>query len=123
MEFDSDQNVTVLPVKKQEPVENVLNVVHSYKCRHPHFEVDEKLAEVKCRACGEKMNPIWVLIQIANDERMLSDRLIALKTECQLLAGRVRTKCEHCGNMTRIRSNVSSAEAQRVAEKIRKGDG
>ena len=122
MEFENDQNVTVLPVKKREVGENVLSVVHPYKCRHPHFEVDEKLAEVTCRACGEKMNPMWVLIQIAYNERVLSDRLLSLRTECRLLEGRVRTKCEHCKKMTRIHSNVTSAEAQKVAEQIKKED-
>lgn len=122
MEFENDPNVTVLPVKKREPLENVLSVVHPYKCRHPHFEVDEKLAEVTCRACGEKMNPMWVLIQIAYNERVLADRLLSLRTECRLLEGRVRTKCEHCKKMTRIHSNVTSAEAQRVAEQIKKED-
>jgi predicted RNA-binding Zn-ribbon protein involved in translation (DUF1610 family) len=118
--MDSDDKVTPLPVKKREGSANVLTVVHSYRCRHSRFEVDEKLAEVTCRDCGEKMSPMWVLIQIAYEERTLNDRLIALKTECQLLSGRVRTKCDHCGKMTRIRSNVTTAEAQKVAEKIRK---
>ena len=122
MEIEIDTNVTVLPVKKREVGENVLSVVHPYKCRHPHFEVDEKLAEVTCRACGEKMNPMWVLIQIAYNERMLADRLLSLRTECRLLEGRVRTKCEHCKKMTRIHSNVTSAEAQKVAEQIKKED-
>ena len=84
--------------------------------------MDEKLAEVTCLACGEKMNPMWVLIQIAYNERMLADRLLSLRTECRLLEGRVRTKCEHCKKMTRIHSNVTSAEAQRVAEQIKKED-
>ena len=122
MEIEIDTNVTVLPVKKREVGENVLSVVHPYKCRHPHFEVDEKLAEVTCRACGEKMSPMWVLIQIAYNERVLSDRLLSLRTECRLLEGRVRTKCEHCKKMTRIHSNVTSAEAQKVAEQIKKED-
>ena len=122
MAIEIDTNVTVLPVKKREVGENVLSVVHPYKCRHPHFEVDEKLAEVTCRACGEKMSPMWVLIQIAYNERVLSDRLLNLRTECRLLEGRVRTKCEHCKKMTRIHSNVTSAEAQKVAEQIKKED-
>lgn len=122
MAIEIDTNVTVLPVKKREVGENVLTVVHPYKCHHPHFEVDEKLAEVTCRACGEKMNPMWVLIQIAYNERVLADRLLNLRTECRLLEGRVRTKCEHCKKMTRIHSNVTSAEAQKVAEQIKKED-
>lgn len=119
--IDTSGNVSVLPTKKREPSENVLNVVHSYKCRHSHFEVDDKLAEVTCRDCGEKMNPMWVLTEIAHNERMLNDRLISLKTECELLAGRVRAKCDHCGKMTRIRSNVTTAEAQKVADRMRNG--
>lgn len=120
MEFDTDQNITVLPVKKREVGENVLSVVHHNTCWHPHFEVDEKLAEVTCRACGEKMNPMWVLIQIAHNERVLRDRLLSLRTECRLLEGRVRTKCEHCKKMTRIHSNVTNAETQKMSDQIKK---
>jgi len=120
MTVEIENNISVLPVKKREKGENALTVVHHGLCRHERFEVDEKLAEVKCKACGEKMSPMWVLVQIAHRENRLAERLLNLRTECRLLEGRVRTKCDNCGKMTRIRSSVTSAEAQRVAEQIRR---
>jgi predicted RNA-binding Zn-ribbon protein involved in translation (DUF1610 family) len=120
--METENNISVLPVKKREKGENALTVVNHGLCRHEKFEVDEKLAEVKCKACGEKMSPMWVLVQIAHRESRLAERLLNLRTECRLLEGRVRTKCDNCGKMTRIRSSVSSAEAQRVAEQIKRED-
>jgi len=119
MSDETDSKVLILPIKKREKGTNTLTVVHYSECRHERFEVDEKLSEVKCKACGQKMNPMWVLVQIAHRENRLSERLLNLRTECRLLEGRVRTKCDNCGKMTRIRSSVTNAEAQKVADQIR----
>jgi len=37
------------------------------KCKHTKFIVDESLNEVECGICGEKLNPIWVISQMAKE--------------------------------------------------------
>lgn len=72
------------------------------QCRHLNISVHEDRAEVSCRDCGEKLNPIWVLTRMAKEETKWSLRrseFIAARAE---FAKRQRCKCQHCGQMTRI---------------------
>lgn len=73
------------------------------QCRHLNITVHEDLSEVVCRDCKAKLNPIWVLTRMAREETKWSLRrseYIAARTE---LAKRQRCKCQHCGQMTRIK--------------------
>lgn len=121
---DESGNVTKLPVANRVKGERAppLETVYSYKCQHGNFLVDEKNAEVECGLCHEKLNPIWVLNRIATEDRILRDRWAGMKAELQMMGDRVRTKCDHCGKMTRIRSNVRTMDLQALAEKIKAGD-
>lgn len=72
------------------------------QCRHLNITVFEDLAQVACRDCGEKLNPIWVLTRMAKEETKWALRrreFIAARAE---LAKRQRCKCRHCGQMTPI---------------------
>lgn len=73
------------------------------KCQHKHMTVDEDLNEVVCDDCGAKLNPVAVLLRFANEEsrwQREGERLRKLHAD---LDSRVRCKCQHCGQMTRIR--------------------
>lgn len=107
----SDDKVTTLPVKFKTPVPADLTLVQkTNKClHHPMFGVsfivDESLAEVSCSACGEKLNPMWVLSTLAKeDQRMKRNREI-YQDEMKRLKERKRTKCRNCGAMTPISRN------------------
>ncbi|MDC7805546.1 hypothetical protein PQS31_01705 [Luteimonas sp BLCC-B24] len=118
-----DEKVVQLPKRKKPDADGPLSIVHSYGgCQHAHTEVDEKKSEVTCRDCGEKLNPIWVLVRIANEDRILRDRWAGMRAELKLMSGRVRTKCQHCGEMTRIRSRASSADIRALAEQMKAED-
>lgn len=73
------------------------------KCQHKHVEVDEILAEVTCKDCGEKLNPIAVLVRMATEESRLGNRITANKQLLADLETKHRTKCKHCGQMTPVR--------------------
>lgn len=73
------------------------------KCQHKRVEVDEILAEVSCKDCGEKLNPIAVMARMAREESRLGDRIAALKQLQAGLENKQRTKCTHCGQMTPVR--------------------
>jgi hypothetical protein len=66
------------------------------------YLVDEALAEVECGKCGAKLNPMWVLVRLANEDRRLNESQRRYQEEMARLNERERTKCEHCGQMTRI---------------------
>lgn len=100
-----DDNIRKLPVTPRRDLgdERVLSVAPATRCFHrAGFTVDDTLAEVRCRSCGEKINPIWALHQIAHAESRFHELHARYQDEMQRLNERMRTKCEHCGGMTRI---------------------
>lgn len=76
----------------------------SGKCRHIHLAVDEDLAEVECKDCGAKLNPISVLVRLAREESRFEQRRLAMVAEREKLEVKSRTKCQHCGKMTHVRA-------------------
>ena len=73
------------------------------KCRHEGpYEVDETLLEVECGQCRERLSPMWVLVRLATKESQYTRIREACTEEQKRLAERSRTKCHHCGEMTRI---------------------
>ena len=73
------------------------------KCRHLRMVVDEMLNEVECEDCGEKLNPIAVLVKMAHEESLWGYRGDELKKLQESLAAKSRCKCQHCGRLTRVR--------------------
>ncbi|MGF6792750.1 hypothetical protein [Paraburkholderia sp. 35.1] len=101
----SDAEIHDLPIRARRDLgdERVLKAVHTGQCWHGHgFIVDEQLADVTCAACGGKLNPLWVLAQLANRENRFHELHAPYQDELARLAERQRTKCERCGQMTRI---------------------
>jgi hypothetical protein len=95
--------VVTLPVKQRDhDIERVLTEVAGAKCFHRRFTVDDKLQEVECRDCKEKLNPMFALIQLSRQETRYHELHARYHDELARLAARERTKCEHCAKMTRI---------------------
>lgn len=106
-------DVERLPVKFKTPVPVDRVLVRPFEiqrhepCIHSplmgaSYVVDEKLAEVECGKCGAKLNPMWVLAQIASHDRRLHEAQARYQDEQKRLAERSKTKCQHCQKMTRI---------------------
>lgn len=73
-------------------------------CPHKRISVSELKAEVTCQDCGEKLNPVGVLLRYAKEESRLVMRIEENRKILAKLENKVRTKCEHCGQMTRVRA-------------------
>ncbi len=71
-------------------------------CPHTHIVVDGDLWRIECDDCGETLDPIAFLVRLANDETDAKYRVDMLRRAEERIRGRLRTKCEHCGRMTRI---------------------
>jgi hypothetical protein len=103
---ENSENVTVLPVKQREPVDEgaFLRPVPPGKCIHfnTSFEVDVDGGKCKCLGCGEEVTPIFVLQQLMNKESRWNRTREAYQEEMRRLKERSSTKCNHCGQMTRI---------------------
>lgn len=96
-------NVTALPVKpRSNETERVLTQVHSYKCSHRRFTVDEKLAQVECSDCKERLDPMFALTQLVHQETRYHELHARYQDEMKRLGERSKTKCRHCQKMTDI---------------------
>ena len=74
------------------------------QCSHfgTSFEVDEKAGTCKCLGCGNIVAPIFVLMRLMNLESHWMRTRNAYQEEMKRLSERTRTKCQHCGAITRI---------------------
>lgn len=105
MNIPTDDKVTRLPVKPKLESGRVLEVVPEWqlsKCRHTRFIIDKALAQVTCKDCNEKIDPMYALVQLANQETKYHQLHERYADEMKRLGNRQKTKCQHCGGMTRI---------------------
>lgn len=95
-----------LPVRHTTPPEDrpMLVLPNPGKCIHfnTSFEVDEDSGDCKCLGCGERVTAIFVLTRLMQLESKWMKTRAAYQDEMKRLNERSRTKCEHCGQMTRI---------------------
>lgn len=97
----------VTPFRPREPLDETTRQLHIAmptlrQCRHRRYNVDERLATVTCRDCGEQLNPVRVLVDLARDESLYIRRHAQYVEEVERLQQRSRTKCQHCQRITRI---------------------
>lgn len=74
----------------------------SVRCSHNKYIVDPKLNTVECGICGEKLNPMWVLTELCNQEQRAYRRLQVLNEQAEKAIAKNRCKCQKCGKITRI---------------------
>jgi hypothetical protein len=72
-------------------------------CKHRPIIVSEELNTVECGDCGEKLNPVAMLLRLAHEESIWKRNLEQMRELREELKTRQRCKCDHCGNMTNIR--------------------
>lgn len=105
-----DPEITKLPVRFKEPLPEERSILLAWEagkgggCTHlfAQYLVSDTDAEVECGRCGTKLNPIWVLVKLAVHDRRMAESQQRYQEEQKRLAERTRTKCQHCGEMTRI---------------------
>jgi len=93
-------------------IENIISIeLKDWKgygtCEHNRVIVDEDLWLIECAKCGERLDPIQYLVDLARGERRNKYQLDVLKKRCEkvmgILENKTRTKCEHCGKLTNIK--------------------
>jgi Zn finger protein HypA/HybF involved in hydrogenase expression len=105
---DTDDNITKLPVRFKNPAPEERTLLRPFEvarhgqCLHDRYIVDDKKAEVECATCGERLNPMWVLAQLCSKDARIHAAQKRYAEEMERLAEREKTKCHHCGKMTRI---------------------
>lgn len=72
-------------------------------CQHNSTLVDEELNTVECADCGALLNPMAILARMARQETNWANEHSRLLDLYKKLEHRTRCKCQHCGQMTRIK--------------------
>jgi ribosomal protein S27E len=98
-----------LPVRFKKPAIDegrTLQVVRPIdKCDHVTrvtYAIRPGETEVECSGCGTRLEPMWVLTKLANEDSRYHQAAIRYQEEMKRLRERSRTKCEACGHLTRI---------------------
>ena len=72
------------------------------RCHHWQLIIDTALNEVECDDCGARLNPVEALMRFARQESRLFQRQAEILPLLERLEKKSRTKCQHCGKMTRV---------------------
>lgn len=72
------------------------------KCQHTKFIVDEAENLIECGICGEKLNPVWVVAQLAANEHRAIRHLEEIQEVTKKAIAKTKCKCMHCHKMTDI---------------------
>lgn len=103
----TDDNIKPLPVRFKKPPgaeDPMLKLVVTGGCNHlgTSYAIREGETEVECVNCGTKLDPMFVLKQLALKESTWNRVRRQYIEDMKRLNERMRTKCESCGHMTRI---------------------
>ncbi len=102
----SGENILQLPATYKEPPDGARMLVpvdHS-ACTHWNttFQVDVRGGKCVCLGCKAEVSPMFVLEQLMNKESQWMRTRAAYQDEMKRLDERSRTKCQHCGQLTRV---------------------
>lgn len=99
-------NVHALPVKPRPLPEEgaMLQPVPAGQCAHllTAFTIDLDAGKCFCKTCSGEVSPMFVLAQLMKQESRWMRTMATYQDQMKRLAERSRTKCQHCGQMTRI---------------------
>jgi hypothetical protein len=113
----ADETITRLPVAFKAPPSSErpqLEIARcGGECDHKHLWIDNQMThvtykiregetEVECSGCSKRLDPMWVIRQLAHKESRFRESAKRYQEELERLNERERTKCQHCGKMTRI---------------------
>lgn len=106
--FDTQRGLSVMNDtqiwQRNESMEKVLERKNIFadRCHHGRYLVDTEMGYVECGICSEKLNPMFVLGQLCNEEARAWVSLEAIKKLAKQTEDKLRCKCQHCKKMTRI---------------------
>jgi formylmethanofuran dehydrogenase subunit E len=101
-------NVHALPVKPRPSPEEgaMLQAVPVTQCQHlfATYTIDLNAGKCICKRCSGDVTPMFVLEQLMKKESQWMRTMATYQDQMKRLAERSRTKCQHCGEMTRVSS-------------------
>lgn len=71
-------------------------------CEHRRVYADERKNTLTCRDCEAEVNPVWYITMLVQHWNLVESRKKSAEAAVAEAQKRTRTKCQHCGRMTRI---------------------
>lgn len=100
-------NIRHLPIARADTTKRQLRMITRTpgECHHRGvtYYFDEAENEITCGACKARLNPVWVIAEMAKHESRWCAHREAYLRALEKYEQRKRCKCEHCGQFTRIR--------------------
>ena len=94
----ADENIIDIEIKRGEYEAN--------RCNHHRIAINERLAFIKCRDCGETLDPLRYLIDQGEDINRLIRKRNEIARDINDIDAQLKEsskcRCQHCGKMTRI---------------------
>lgn len=110
MEINSRPDWSGVSMVTDKPVFNIdKRRCKKSRAHHGPYLVNEYLATVECQTCGEKINPITVLMELAKNESTWNARMDRVRAEILELEERSKFKCAHCGRVNHAMVNGPNA--------------
>lgn len=83
---------------------NIESAIRSKKggCDHSEVYVDRNLAELVCKKCEQKLNPIEFIVRMGKEQAANQKRERELMLIIERLENASTCTCEHCGKKTRV---------------------
>lgn len=107
-----DDNIVDFPALGDRPQKALVKAPrYPVKCKHGEFIVDDQLDTVECGKCGEKLSPMWVLLQFAYKDSQVRQRFAINEALVEEISKKTKCKCEHCGKLTKIASRQEANRA------------
>lgn len=72
------------------------------KCPHYRIAVDVDFAAIECRDCGKELNPIEWIAMMTEEWARVTSLYKKYTVAKELYDEKERSRCQHCGKMTRI---------------------
>lgn len=90
------------------------------ECFHNALLVDDETETVTCKSCGERVSAFFAIRKMMT----LSDKWRRQRARAELereeAEKKTRTRCEHCNEMTSVRTTVRDFKVLERAEALRK---
>lgn len=71
-------------------------------CSHMNVKIDEARTEVECATCGLLIHPVWWIGQLVEHWALFQRQQKAWEEAAARYEAKSRTKCQHCGKITRV---------------------
>lgn len=84
----------------------VINFTRRPQCRHNSIIVDESLEQVICKICNERLNPFFVIKEMMKNSELWKRQKAEANLAREQAEKKTRTKCQHCGKMTKVKVHV-----------------